>query len=281
MARCGRSECGRWRPDSLVRRGRFGVHCDGAWYCSSDCLVRATETRLARAQGQPPLTGPAPTARLGRVLVQQRVLSPEVLDAAVTEQRRTGLKLGEQLLHMGLVTHEELLRALAAQAGTGYLASIEPRRVAEGPGGLSRETVRALGLVPFESSRDGERLAVAGVAPLPRASLAALREITGARIDPFIVDEAAWQRLAAAYGTSRDRPGPQVSATTLRSLADAALRVAAAAATRGGVQRMQPVRCDPFMWVRLEGQDYQEDLLVAIAAGAGEDDPWQAAPTSH
>lgn len=280
MARCARSECGRWRPDSLVRRGRFGVHCDGAWYCSSECLVRHTEAVLARVNERPPLTAPAHATRLGRILLKLRILTPDLLEAAVREQRRSGLKLGEQLLAMGLVSREELLRALAAQAGTGYLAGVDPRRVVEGPGGLSRETVRALGLVPFEMSSDGERIAVAGVAPLPRASIAALREITGARVDAFLVSEANWERLAAAYGTGKARPHAHVSATTLRSIADAAMRVAAAAA-HGGADRMQPVRCDPFMWVRLEGRGRQEDLLVAIASGAGEDESWQAAPTSH
>jgi hypothetical protein len=242
--------------------------------------VHHAEALLARVNDHPPLTAPAPSTRLGRVLVQLQIVTPDLLEAAVREQRRSGLRLGEQLLAMGLVSHEELLRALAAQAGTGYLAAIDPRRVVEGPGGLSRDTVRALGLVPFEMSADGERLAVAGVAPLPRASIAALREITGARIDAFVVSEAAWERLAAAYGTGIGRPRVPVPATTLRSIADAAVRVAAAAA-RGGAERVQPVRCDPFVWVRLEGRGRHEDLLVAIPAGAGEDETWQAAPTSH
>lgn len=281
MARCSRTDCARWRPDSLIRRGRFGVHCDGAWFCSSHCLVTHTEALLARVNEQPLPLPPAPPTPLGRVLVQRQILSPETLAEAVREQPRSGLRLGEHLVARGLVSGEQVLRALAVQAGTGYLSSIDPRRVVNGPGGLSRDTVHALGLVPFEMSRDGERLAVAGVAPLRRASLVALREITGARIDAFVVSETAWHRLAAAYATSTAPPGPEIAATTLRSIADAARRVAEAAA-RGGAERMRPVRCGPFVWVRLEGRGRQEDLLVAVAARtAGEERTWQAAPTSH
>jgi hypothetical protein len=261
-----------------VRRRRFGVHCDGDWFCSSECLVHHTEARLARVNGEPLPTALPPPVPLGRVLLQHQAVTPAHLHAAVLEQRRTGRRLGEQLVAMGLVSRDDLLRALAAQACTGYLANIDPQRVVEGPGGLSPETVRALGLVPFEMSADGQRLAVAGVAPLPRASILALREITGARVDAFVVSESAWERLAAAYGT-RTAPRARVSATTLRTIADAAVRVAEAAA-RGGAERMQPVRCMPFVWVRLEGRGVQEDLLVA-AAGAGEDRAWQVAHTSH
>jgi hypothetical protein len=255
------------------------MHCDGEWFCSSGCLVRHAEARLARVNGELPVRAQPPMTPLGRVLLQQHLVTPEQLHAAVAEQRRSGRRLGEQLLAMGVVSHGDLLRALAAQACTGYLVNIDPRRVVDGPGGLSRETVRALRLVPFEVSPDGERLAVAGVAPLPRDSILALREITGARVDAFVVSEPDWERLAAAYGTHTAPAAARVSATTLRSIADAALRVAEAAA-RGGAEKMQPVRCEPFMWVRLEGRGIQEDLLVATAE-TGEGRAWQVAHTSH
>jgi hypothetical protein len=218
-----------------------------------------------------------PAPRLGRVLLRQHAVRPEVVDEAVREQRGSGRRLGEQLVAMGALTPEHLLRALAAQAGTGYLVQIDPARVVEGPGGLSRDTVRALGLVPFEQSRDGERIAVACVAPLPRVSLLALREITGARVDAFLVTDTEWARLAEAYGT-RPRADAMVPATTLRSIADAARRVAAAAST-GAADRVQRARCEPFVWVRLEGRGRQEDLIVPRGAAFSEEDSWQAAPT--
>lgn len=279
MARCTWSECGRWRPAALARHGAVGVRCDGEWFCSRECLVRHAEARLARVHEEAPAVAAPPAPPLGHVLVRQHALTAAEIDSAVAEQRRTGRRLGEQLLAAGALSEEALLRALAAQACTGYLAHVDPARVEDGPGGLSREMVRALGLVPFEMSADGQRLAVAGVAPLRRASVLALREITGARVDAFIVSDAAWEGLARAYGTRAAMPGAPASATKLPSIGEAARRVAWAAA-QGGAEKVRPVRCEPFTWVRLEGRGRREDLLVA-ATGAGEDRAWQAASTPH
>jgi hypothetical protein len=107
----------------------------------------------------------------------------------------------------------------------------------------------------------------------------ALREITGARVDAFIVADTDWPRLAAAYGSRRRPSKPTVPVSTLRSLADAALRIAAAA-SRGGADRMQHVRCDPFTWVRLEGRGQQEDLLV-LGGEAQENKRWPVVSTPH
>lgn len=278
MARCARTECGRWRPDSLVRRGRFGVHLGDEWFCSSECLAAHTERMLASAGAPSPRWVPPPSARLGRLLLAQGVIKADMLDVALRDQRHAGRRLGAQLRAMGLISREELLRALAAQAGTGYLVSLDPSRVASGPGGLSRQTVRALGLVPFERSSDGERLAVACVAPLPRLALSAIREITGARIDAFIVADEDWECLADAYASGDAAREPLIPSTTLRSIPDAAVRIALAA--EGGPVRIQHARCDPFMWVRLEASARREDLLVSIGSHEGER-PWPVAPTQH
>jgi hypothetical protein len=255
------------------------VHLGHDWFCSSECLAFHTEQMLAGCDAPRPRWTPVVPQPVGAHLVQQKAVTPEMLDVALVEQRRTGRRLGAQLLAMGLVTREELVRALAAQAGVGYIVNLDPGRVAGGPGGLSRQTVRALGLVPFESSQDGERLAVACVAPLPRLALSAIREITGARIDAFLVADEEWDRLADAYATGQRATQPAVPSTTLRSIPDAAVRIALAAA-HGSHVRIHHARCDPFVWVRVEGGARREDLLVPLGTHEGEH-AWQAAPTQH
>lgn len=263
MATCSLIECGRWRPDALVRTGRIGLRFDGGWFCSSACLTHHTREVLRHAHTSPSWIAPLQVPSLGRVMVQQRAIAHDDLAIALREQRSTGFRLGRQLTRMGLATRDEVLRGLAAQAGVGYLTHIDVDRVRRGPGGLSRDSVRALGVAPFESSRDGERLSVACSAPLPRLALAALREMTGAIVDAFVVDDEMLPQLIEAYGT--DRRGERIDAATLASVDDAVEHIASLV-EHGEAERMQHARCDPFVWVRVEGQRRREDLLLPLVA---------------
>lgn len=278
MARCANNDCGRWRPDALIRRGKLGVAFEGAWYCCTRCIEACAADRLTEASqtGNGGRSTIAPPIRLGALLVHRRVLTIQELQAALDEQRRTGLRLGEQVRALGLATEEEVLSLLASQAGVAYVAAMDPERVASGPGGLSREAVQALGVVPFEVVQESLRIRVAAAAPLRRFALAALREMTGYAVEPFLVSDAVLARLLVAYGSGR----AEVSAAErVRSIADAAARIALVA-TEGRVTRMAQTRCDPYVWVRLEGADRARDLLLPVD-GTEREDAWQAAPTRH
>ena len=53
--------------------------------------------------------------RLGELLVEQGELSPQQLEQALAEQKRTGWKLGHCLVHMRMITEERVTEVLAAQ----------------------------------------------------------------------------------------------------------------------------------------------------------------------
>lgn len=59
--------------------------------------------------------------RLGDILVENKVITPEELKLAVIEQQKTKKLLGEVLLNMGLVTERKLLSVLAKQQGLSFI----------------------------------------------------------------------------------------------------------------------------------------------------------------
>jgi len=269
MARCARETCGRWRLDlwTIRRRGR-GVWFEDAWYCSRACVEALARERLmdvTTTWGSPGIHASA--MRLGAVLLHQRVITGTTLQEALREQKETGLRLGEQLVRMARMTGHDVLRALAAQAGTGYLADVDPAIVRHGPGGLSRDAVRALGIVPIDANTENRRLKVVCAAPLPRLALAALRELTGWAVDPFVVSDDTCHRLLDAYGTAPQEP--RVSVVRPRTVVEATSHIGHAVET-GRAVRMQQARCDPFVWVRLEGDEAREDLLLPMDLFVGE-----------
>jgi len=277
MARCGLDDCGRWRPDWLARSGRAGLWFEDVWYCGLECVEAIVRVRLENVEtARGPIVTSVARARLGSLMLHQQAITVERLHIALRRQRQTGLRLGEQLLGLGFATAHDVLKALAAQAGVGYLTALDPRLVESGPGNLSREAVERLGLVPFEADPSGPRLKVACRAPLPRAALKALRQVTGWTVDAYLVTDENWQRLAAAYRRSNTTPAREGGVWTL---GDAALRVARAAQS-GQAERMAHARCAPYLWVRVEGKGASEDLVVSMP-DLLEERTWQAAPTRH
>ena len=63
--------------------------------------------------------------RLGEMLIEEGLLDEEKLERALRFHRKTGLRLGEVMLLLNLLTQVELLRPLADQLGVRFMSPIE------------------------------------------------------------------------------------------------------------------------------------------------------------
>jgi MSHA biogenesis protein MshE len=70
---------------------------------------------VAATAAQAPAAPKRDKLRLGDVLVQQKLVSPEQLERLLVEQRSTGRRLGRMLIDAGLISEETLAHALARQ----------------------------------------------------------------------------------------------------------------------------------------------------------------------
>jgi hypothetical protein len=291
--RCAREACGRWQPDFLVQRRGGGLILDGAWYCSRPCLEAETRERLEDApEPEGTFAVGQNVSRLGALLIHRKLATSAQVDEALRRQDESGRRLGAELCAMGVLAPLDLLRTLATQSRAGYLATIDPARVRDGVSGLSRDVVTALNVVPIETDPGRNRLVVACAAPLPRLNLAILRALVQPlAIEPLIVDDASAAALIDAYGTAPAR----TRVTRVGSMGDAVEQIARAIES-GRAHRVQPVRCHSWLWVRLEGGDVPEEIVIpsrlsrglerralAIGGTAARKDgsSWQAAPTAH
>lgn len=276
MARCSRNSCRTWRPDAAVRACGIGARLDGAWFCSSTCVKAEAADRLRQAAAAQQASLPVATPPLGSVLLQQKGVTPGQLQSALLEQRKSGLRLGDQLLQLGYTSPDAVLKALAAQSGVPYLVTIDAAAVRTAPGGLANDEVRALGVVPFKELN--QVLMVACRAPLPRAALAALQALSGLTVEPYLVSDAALDRLQRAYGAGVPAP---VQTTTVRDISDGASRIAAVASEAGSVT-LREARVDPFTWVRIAADGQVSTLLVPpFPQEIEEHESWLAATTQH
>lgn len=261
MARCARSQCRRWMPDWLTTRGRAGIFIDRDWFCSTRCVEEAVRTRISSLPPvEPAYVQGWRAMKLGSLLMQQAGLSRDVIEAAAAEQERLGTPIGRTLRDLGLVTAEDVLRALATQAGVRYLTTVNPQVVAHSPGGLPRDVVRALGVVPIASDPRRREMQVACTAPVPGLAVRALTKLTDWSVEPLLVADETLPHLVELYATAGSL------ASVIGAVCDPLSGPARVAqlAKRSRRVRMSQERCDPYIWVRLNADGTTADVLMSM-----------------
>lgn len=269
MARCASEPCTRWRPDMVAALA--GVTVDGRWFCSKTCVERMARRRLVEQRTADPTAPTVPPMRLGVLLRSQGAITADQLHEALVAQRETQLKLGAQLRVLYGIEKGAILRALAAQAGTRYLTSIDPACVSDGPGGLAPAAVEALGLIPFSTPDAQGRIRVASTSPVRWAAVTALQQLTGWTPEPYLVEDDTWQALFAQYAAAASRTARGLQ--TAGTVPEAAARIAEAAA-RARRTTIVEARFDPHTWIRVSGDSSVHDVL--LTPSAAEETAWQA-----
>lgn len=284
MPRCADDRCGRWRPNlaALERVAGASVRSIGAlqfnslWYCSRSCVEQAVRAGLTEDKSHGRRVTGLPPLKLGVLLRHAGAVTQPELDSALEATTRTGLKIGEQLERLGYATADEVLRALATQAGVKYLTTFDVARVERSPVPLPVVTVRALGLVPFEADEVLKKLSVVCAAPVPRAAMRALVRLTGWAPEIYLVTDSVFQAALDAYRPAHETQRSH-EALTMTSVSDAAAHIANMAAQARAVT-MQHAECNTYRWVRVNAAQHISDLLVT---GTREERGCQAELTAH
>ncbi len=262
MVQCARNGCRHRIPDVLAAYLPLGMRLDGLWYCSTRCVEDAVRRRI---RDLPPVE-PAyqqswRSMRLGSLLIQQAGLSRDIVEAALARHGEANVPIGRALRELGLVSAEDVLRALATQAGVRYLAAVNPQVVAHRPGELPRDVVRALGIVPLAADAKKREMQVACTAPVPGLAVRALTRLTEWSVEPLLVADEVLPHLVELYASAR-----QPRAVPAGAVCDPASGPARVAqfAKRGRAVRMVHERCDPYVWVRLDSNGATADVLMMM-----------------
>ena len=122
--------------------------------------------------------------QLGQILLEQGLLTREQLDRALEEHRNTPKSLGRVLIDLGYIRERDLVRALAEQVGLEFVDlteyRIDPVLTSLLPEALSRR-YRALPI----GERDG-KLLVAMSDPANVYALDDIRTMTGRDVQPVV-----------------------------------------------------------------------------------------------
>lgn len=126
--------------------------------------------------------------KLGELLLNEKIITPEQLDEALKCQMIFGIKLGSSLVELGFITEEQLCSFLSRKLGVP----------AAGWKAMSSITSSVLALVPAELAAkyrvvpikvDGKKLALAMADPTDFKAIEEMSFVTGCVIHPHIVPD--------------------------------------------------------------------------------------------
>jgi type IV pilus assembly protein PilB len=127
--------------------------------------------------------------RIGELLLKERLITPEQLQQALTQQKANGGKLGYTLVKMGFVKDEQITTLLSKQYGVPSINltqfKIDPTIVKLVP----TETARKYQIIPL--SRSGSTLTIAMTDPTNVFAMDDIKFMTGYTVEPVVASEIA------------------------------------------------------------------------------------------
>lgn len=158
---------------------------------------------------------------LGAILSACNIITEDDITAALELQGRTGARLGEALISLGIVTQEDIDWALSNQLDLPYIRlkvdMIDPEAIRLVPAA----TARKFNLIPLIKA--GNELSIAISDPLNTAAVAAIESLSGCQVNVSVaLIREIREMIEACYGNSGQEQlgfdSPAFSGTVLESI---------------------------------------------------------------
>ncbi|MGH9675096.1 MAG: GspE/PulE family protein, partial [Bryobacteraceae bacterium] len=210
--------------------------------------------------------------RLGETLIERGLLAPEELQQALELQKESREKIGKILVDLGFVAQRDVLAALSEQLSIPLVSLESPPPVTPETENLSGRFLRQFRAIPAALSDSTLTLAMAD--PLDFETIAAVRVVTGLRVQPALAGEQ--EILDSIDRYFGDATRPQAAAETagdaeedlehLRDMASEApvIRLVNAFIAQAVERRASDIHLEPFekefrVRFRVDGVLYPQD----------------------
>jgi type IV pilus assembly protein PilB len=140
--------------------------------------------------------------QLGELLLDQRIISQEQLEQALSLQRDRGGLIGETLVELGYVKEDDIAQSLTAQYGFPYLSignyDISPEIISIIPCMLARKYL----LVPID--KIGNNLTLAMSNPLNMQAIDDVELLSGCSVQAFVSTSSDIKRAIEKYYKNKE-----------------------------------------------------------------------------
>jgi type IV pilus assembly protein PilB len=182
-------------------------------------------------------SGGRKTKKLGEILVEEGLISSEQLERALLEQSRTDQLLGRILIDLKMVRESDLMAALAKQIGFRFVDLTDFQIDGTAAMLIPEQVARRYRALPI--GYEEERLLVAMADPANLFALDDIRTMTGMEVQPVVATAADIESAIRKYSRldeSVQQMATEASATAEEDLKE--LEKAAAAIEEGPIVKM-------------------------------------------
>src|ERR1051326_7455674 len=127
--------------------------------------------------------------RIGELLLKEKLITPEQLQQALTQQKSNGGKLGYNLVKMGFVKDEQITALLSKQYGVPAITLASFKIDLTIIKLVPTETARKYQIIPL--SRSGSTLTIAMTDPTNVFAMDDIKFMTGYTVEPVVASEVA------------------------------------------------------------------------------------------
>src|SRR4051794_37023747 len=127
--------------------------------------------------------------RIGELLLKEKLISPDQLQQALTQQKSNGGKLGYNLVKLGFVKDEQITSLLSKQYGVPAINLAQFKIDLTIVKLVPTETARKYQIIPL--SRSGSTLTIAMTDPTNVFAMDDIKFMTGYTVEPVVASEVA------------------------------------------------------------------------------------------
>ncbi|MBF0517173.1 MAG: type II secretion system protein GspE, partial [Nitrospirae bacterium] len=135
--------------------------------------------------------------RLGTALLEAGVIKEQELDAALSEQKRTGSKLGKVLIDLGFTSEMEIVHTLANNMGLEYVELQKTTIAAEAIKAVPLKLAEKHLVLPVNFIDN--RLVLAMSDPLDLGAVRDIEFVTGKKVKPVVSTLTEIRRAIQSY----------------------------------------------------------------------------------
>ena len=127
--------------------------------------------------------------RIGELLLKEKLITPDQLQQALTQQKSNGGKLGFSLVKLGFVKDEQITALLSKQYGVPAINLAQFKLDLTIIKLVPTETARKYQIIPL--SRSGSTLTIAMTDPTNVFAMDDIKFMTGYTVEPVVASEIA------------------------------------------------------------------------------------------